>query len=88
MSRQQANTTVEVGADVRGYEVGRRLRFVGHAPGEAHIPSIFRCGDVLRSVERNGCGMGIDCRRELDGATDMVWPEEVVTADCRTGGAS
>lgn len=40
-------------------------------------PPAFAPGDLLRVLPRNGCGLGIDVRRESDGAADMVWPEEV-----------
>jgi hypothetical protein len=62
------------GQDKRKWEVGRVLKFTGYVeePGE------FSPGDIVRPVERNKCGMGIDVRRDSDGLTDMVWPEEVV----------
>lgn len=78
----QANTRIEEDADPRKYEVGRRLRFVRTDPDEKHVPCTFRRGDVVIPVERNGCGMGIDCRRESDGHCNMVWPTEVVV--CRS----
>lgn len=77
---QQANSTVDEGADSLKYEVGTRLRFVGYNPEELYpaAPGVeFQPGDILIVDEHNGCGMGIDVERESDGARDMVWPEEV-----------
>lgn len=80
----QENTIIDDGADPAKYDVGRALRFIGYAPDEVFSvedredEDVFRfdIGDILRPVQRNGCGMGIDVIRD-DGATDMVWPEEV-----------
>lgn len=75
----QDNTFVEAGADPALYEVGARVEFVSHDPGEvAVVPGApFGPGDILVVESRNGCGMGIDVRRASDGLFDMVWPTEV-----------
>lgn len=73
----QANTRLEPGADPAKYEAGQCLVFRCIDPDEKEIPSIFSPGDVLTVLERNGCGMGIDCQRISDGVCDMVWPTEV-----------
>jgi hypothetical protein len=78
----QENTDVEENADPHKYEQGARLAFDEYNPdempdcdGPGDLP--FENGDVLVVIARNGCGMGIDVRRESDGLVDMVWPEEV-----------
>lgn len=81
----QANTWVENEQQRLKYEVGATLRFVGYEAEE--VASVeadaFEPGDLLRVLPLNGCGMGIDVRRLLDGEMDMVWPTEVerVTTD-------
>jgi hypothetical protein len=77
--RYQTGTTtfVDGGEEHRAkFEVGRLLRFLGYAPGEIAGRS-FEPGDLLRPVEDNPGGMGIDVQRDGDGLVDMVWPEEV-----------
>jgi hypothetical protein len=74
---QQANTTVHDGEDVRKFQVGRRLRFDGFSKDELSEDSELRPGDTLVILPKNGCGIGIDVRRERDGHLDMVFPEEV-----------
>lgn len=80
----QENTHVEGGQEAK-YEIGRALRFVEYSPDEAFSVSEWSSerklaeGDIVRPVERNACGMGIDVIRESDGAIHMVWPEEVET---------
>lgn len=59
--------------DRRKFEVGQRLRYRGPSDD---TPPRFQPGDVLTVEPRNGCGMGIDTRRD-DGVLDMVWPWEV-----------
>ena len=75
----QENVVPEEWADLRKYEVGRRLRFTGYNPDEVKVvqADMFQPGDILVVEPRNGCGMGIDVRRDADGAVDMIWPEEV-----------
>jgi hypothetical protein len=78
----QENATVEEGADPAKYEVGQRLQFVAYTDGHdsesvAEGGYGFQRGDLLLVVDRNGCGMGIDVRRESDDHVDMVWPDEV-----------
>ena len=72
----QANTDVEEGQEAK-YSLGAQLVFIGWS-NEEIAGSSFRCGDIVTPVERNGCGMGIDVIRSLDGLVDMVWPEEVL----------
>lgn len=76
---QQLNSTVYPGEDSRKFEVGQRLRFVRHSPDESIHSELFQPGDLLTVMERNGCGLGIDARRD-DGTPDMVFPEEVELA--------
>lgn len=79
----QLNTQIHSGEDPRKFEVGRELRFAGYAKQEAFSvedrveSERFQAGDIVRPVPANGCGMGIDVRRDGDGFEDMVWPEEV-----------
>jgi hypothetical protein len=78
--KQQTNTTVQDGEDVRKFEVGRRLRFDGFSKDEseeAAKDSDLKPGDTLVILPKNGCGIGIDVQRERDGHLDMVFPEEV-----------
>lgn len=77
MSTQQ-NVTIEEGHEPK-YEVGVPLVFTHYNPKELEVSysDTFKSGDVLRPVEHNGCGLGIDVRRDSDGVTDMVFPEEV-----------
>ena len=79
----QENTFVEAERFRPLYEVGVVLTFRSYDPvevsalGEDH-EYIFRRGERLVVVGRNGCGMGIDVRRLRDGVVDMVWPTEVL----------
>lgn len=79
----QDNTTIQPDVDPRLYEIGQPLRFIGYAKDEAWSmegrDDGFTVGDLLKPIEQNGCGMGIDVQR-ADGRTDMVWPDEVVLA--------
>jgi hypothetical protein len=62
-----------MGRDRVKFRVGRRLRFIEYSDD---VQGVFRPGDLLVVLPRNGCGMGIDVIRP-DGIIDMVWPEEV-----------
>lgn len=79
--RLQENTHIEDGQEKK-YEVGRRLRFKNWGKEENFTadytsPDRLRRGDVIRPVEKNACGMGIDVIRDSDKTIHMVWPEEV-----------
>ncbi len=83
----QANTEVEPKADLRKYEAGRTLTFRSYDPDEVEALGrwhryVFRRGQRLRVLPRNGCGMGVDVERISDGAKDMVWPTEVQVTQC------
>jgi len=76
----QANATVCGEEDPAKFEVGARLIFVAYNPEELEhsTPSVwFQSGDILIVEPRNKCGIGIDVRREFDGAADMIFSEEV-----------
>lgn len=78
----QLNVAPEKGQEPK-YEVGAYLIFVKYNEEEISYAPFeegqikFAAGDVLVVEPKNGCGMGIDVKREKDGHIDMVWPEEV-----------